>query len=248
MYLISLVTIKSSVAFLLVGLSISWLKKLSFMCSAISWFACSSLCYFPADVGWLKSPSRTTACKYDPSCSWSEKSSQIGSPWFGACSRQHLWWSLCCWSWVLTQKPLDLLMAALQRQPFTLNPLLDVEGNPTISLSFPETSELPVAIDHYTPPMGFTSPSCSNGNYSVAFQQQGGFHLLLVAAHAACAGREALLLGCWLYCLSRVSLHFFEIFPGSFLVDSSYFWSPFKTSSVLCCTQHISGQQAEGPH
>lgn len=83
----------------------------------------------------------------------------------------------------------DLLMAVLQRQLFTLNPLLDVEGNPSISPSSPVSSEQAVAINSDTPVMGFIPPSFSN-------YQPSGFQLLLFVAHAACIGVKALQLAC----------------------------------------------------
>ncbi|KAK4829570.1 hypothetical protein QYF61_005239 [Mycteria americana] len=71
---LGLVTIRSSIASPLVGLSITWLKKLSSM-HARSLLDCLQLAVllFQQMSGWLKSPSRTRACERDASCSWSKK-------------------------------------------------------------------------------------------------------------------------------------------------------------------------------
>lgn len=143
MYLISLMTIKSSVAFLLVELSIAWLKKLSFMYSK-RLLVCLQLMTLPSRCWVVKAPSRTRACKHDP-CSWSEKAHSTNRfPLMRDLSRHHPQWPLCCaglefflinfltCSWLLFRKKL-----------FTLNPLLYIEVSPTISPSFPVTSEWP---------------------------------------------------------------------------------------------------------
>ncbi|KAK4811032.1 hypothetical protein QYF61_015736 [Mycteria americana] len=69
---LALVTNRSSIASPRVGLSITWVKKLSSMHSR-SLLDCLQLAtlLFQKMSGWLKSPSRTRACERDASCSWS---------------------------------------------------------------------------------------------------------------------------------------------------------------------------------
>ncbi|KAK4806147.1 hypothetical protein QYF61_001073 [Mycteria americana] len=73
---LALVTSRSSVASPLVGLSITWLKKLSSMHSR-SLPDCLQLAVllFQQMSGWLKSPSRTRSCEREASCSWRKKAS-----------------------------------------------------------------------------------------------------------------------------------------------------------------------------
>ncbi|KAK4829131.1 hypothetical protein QYF61_002210 [Mycteria americana] len=79
--LLALVTNRSGITSPLVGLSITWLKKLSSMHSR-SLLDCLqlSVLLFQQMSGWLKSPSRTRGCERDASCSWRKKASSIGSP------------------------------------------------------------------------------------------------------------------------------------------------------------------------
>ncbi|KAK4818677.1 hypothetical protein QYF61_017422 [Mycteria americana] len=69
---LALVTIRSSIASPWVGLSITWVKKLSSMHSR-SVLDCLQLAMQMS--GWLKSPSRTRACECEASCSWRKKAS-----------------------------------------------------------------------------------------------------------------------------------------------------------------------------
>jgi len=54
-------------------------------------------------------------------------------------------------------------MTILQGQLFAPCPFLDREGNACAPLSPSVPCEQPVAIDSYTPVMGFIPPSFSNG-------------------------------------------------------------------------------------
>lgn len=118
--------------------------------------------------GWLKSPSSTRARERDASCSWSEKASSEGSSWLGACHRHRP--KVLLFSVSLRYLPaFDLLMAVLQRL-FTLNPTLDVKGNPSASPSSHVPSEQPVAIVSHTPAMGSIPLSFRNDNNFPAVQ------------------------------------------------------------------------------
>ncbi|KAK4818603.1 hypothetical protein QYF61_015465, partial [Mycteria americana] len=75
---LALVTIRSSIASPRVGVSITWVKKLSSMHSR-SLLDCLQLAVllFQQMLGWLKSPSRTRACEREASCSWRKKASSV---------------------------------------------------------------------------------------------------------------------------------------------------------------------------
>ena len=77
-----LVTNRSSVHPTVLGLSITWLNKLSSMHSR-SLLDCLQLSVLLFQQMSGQSPSRTRACEHHASCSWSKKNSSVCSPWSG---------------------------------------------------------------------------------------------------------------------------------------------------------------------
>lgn len=86
---LALLTIRSSFATPPVGLSITWLKKISTVNSRTS-LGCLQLSVLPFHQisEWLKFPSRMRACECDASCTWNRKISSIASPWTHSESRK----------------------------------------------------------------------------------------------------------------------------------------------------------------
>jgi len=78
---LALVTIRSSIASPLAGLSITWLKKFSSTHSR-NLLDCLQLAVllFQQMSGWFKSPSRVRDCEHEASWSWSRKALSVDSP------------------------------------------------------------------------------------------------------------------------------------------------------------------------